>query len=707
MNEVLGINLEQLNLTEAEAQELASALDLLSDQSITTEKVLKKYAELALYQTVAQLGESEEGYRDVPNLAQQAEAVAAYTALLKIADTLHEMAGQAEGEAYREHLDKTADAYRDQASIIGEEVVFAAENGTAGAVGGSVQEALKSIAGDTRTTAKFLGAGAGAVTSAVFVAYELKQKVADLEELKATGAPSEKIAEKEVEIETYFWKNTVAIPTTTIAGYFATGTSGFTFIAGSSVAGFVCASAVTAIGLGYAFKLGWEVGTYFNENVDWLQDGRSLDFLDSIFGPEGLLERRGEYSIQHASEFSLLHTLLRTLDTDLSPEDFNLMLDSSVGDHRDLAEAKVLLNAVREIFGLSPATFEQEVDLVRAIWETNKATQDWHGKVDFVPLQQFEAKVFEIRAIWNDAEGLAYRYALQELNPFVLTGIDYAIHNQNHELDRYNSDSGRGTLTENWLKDRAAMLARLLAENIAPINLPLFDNNRYEDVKSGIVLEDSLSYWRDLNIVFGSDQEEVLRGTNRNDHLYGEASIDKLYGQQGANYLEGGAGEDEYFIVSDGEADTVLDVDHQGTISLDSVALTGGKGGTIRGGQAIWKNTDGTIAYRLDGSTLEVIKNNDVQIRILDFKPADKLPSLAVTFRLRSPISPAPGVPERVLVAASNESHAGSAEPSASVTAKLSASPSGSTNRDSGSVRKKVSPSLALWAGMLPTASGD
>jgi hypothetical protein len=177
MNEVLGISLEQLNLTEMEAQELASALILLSDQSITTENVLKKYTELALHQTVAQLGESEEGYRDVPNLAQQAEAVAAYTALVKIADTLHEMAEQAEGEAYREHLNKTADAYRDQASIIGEEVVFVVENGTAGAVGGSVQTALESIAGGTRTTARILGAGAGAVTSAVFVAYELKHRL--------------------------------------------------------------------------------------------------------------------------------------------------------------------------------------------------------------------------------------------------------------------------------------------------------------------------------------------------------------------------------------------------------------------------------------------------------------------------------------------------------------------------------------------------
>jgi hypothetical protein len=195
--------------------------------------------------------------------------------------------------------------------------------------------------------------------------------------MKATGAPSKEIAEKEAAIETYFWKNTVAIPTTTIAGYFAPEL----FPAGTRAA-FVGASAGTAIILAAAFEFGWEVGTYINENVDWLQDGRSLDFLDSIFGPEGLLVTRGDYSRYYASEFSLLNTFLRTLDTDFSPEDFNLALDSSAGDYKDLTEAKVLLNMVRKVFGLSPIAFEQDIDLICAIWETNKGTQDWHGNVD-------------------------------------------------------------------------------------------------------------------------------------------------------------------------------------------------------------------------------------------------------------------------------------------------------------------------------------
>jgi hypothetical protein len=45
MNEVPGINLEQLNLTEAERQELSSALALLESHSgqDITEAVLQKY----------------------------------------------------------------------------------------------------------------------------------------------------------------------------------------------------------------------------------------------------------------------------------------------------------------------------------------------------------------------------------------------------------------------------------------------------------------------------------------------------------------------------------------------------------------------------------------------------------------------------------------------------------------------------------------
>ena len=56
--------------------------------------------------------------------------------------------------------------------------------------------------------------------------------------------------------------------------------------------------------------------------------------------------------------------------------------------------------------------------------------------------------------------GQAYRYALYKLNPFVVTGSSalYDGINAHGELNRYNPATGTGSLTEQYIKDRAAML---------------------------------------------------------------------------------------------------------------------------------------------------------------------------------------------------------------------------------------------------------
>ncbi|QOJ23475.1 MAG: hypothetical protein HRU78_07245 [Gammaproteobacteria bacterium] len=62
----------------------------------------------------------------------------------------------------------------------------------------------------------------------------------------------------------------------------------------------------------------------------------------------------------------------------------------------------------------------------------------------------------------NDQGGLATRFALLALNPFVLEGekIDYGAFNTNGELDLFSPDSGTGTLTSSYLVDRMTMLIR-------------------------------------------------------------------------------------------------------------------------------------------------------------------------------------------------------------------------------------------------------
>lgn len=64
----------------------------------------------------------------------------------------------------------------------------------------------------------------------------------------------------------------------------------------------------------------------------------------------------------------------------------------------------------------------------------------------------------------NIAQGstaLGYRYALKELNPFAILGNNdlYTPHNQNSELDLYDPVNRTGTLTSQWIADRAEFLS--------------------------------------------------------------------------------------------------------------------------------------------------------------------------------------------------------------------------------------------------------
>lgn len=61
----------------------------------------------------------------------------------------------------------------------------------------------------------------------------------------------------------------------------------------------------------------------------------------------------------------------------------------------------------------------------------------------------------------DTADGQAYRYALYKLNPFAVTGstVLYDGINAHDQLTRYNPATGSGALTDQYLKDRAAMLS--------------------------------------------------------------------------------------------------------------------------------------------------------------------------------------------------------------------------------------------------------
>jgi hypothetical protein len=169
---------------------------------------------------------------------------------------------------------------------------------------------------------------------------------------------------------------------------------------------------------------------------------------------------------------------------------------------------------------------------------------------------------------------IAWRYAVRELNPFVITDVSYERHNTDGSLDLFDKDSHPNGLSEQYLSDRAEMLwwkmkfdkkgalddddlttavrgghksysedwnTKTITGNWDYIDYvkPLPGNQPLQLSIDGTGV--SLS---DHQIVFGDSQDNILGGSGDSDHLYGGAGADTLYGGHGDDYLEGNAGND-------------------------------------------------------------------------------------------------------------------------------------------------------------------
>ena len=152
--------------------------------------------------------------------------------------------------------------------------------------------------------------------------------------------------------------------------------------------------------------------------------------------------------------------------------------------------------------------------------------------------------------------GLAYAYALKNLNAFAIEGLDYNAFNQHHELDIYDAQTGQGTLTQSWIKDRAAMLGWMMQAFKSDAE---FSNN---EIRIGASLTQMPDTWKfkdvtsnktviaapDRNIThyvtFGTETSELIAGGLSSDRLYGEGGSDLINGLDDQDYIEGGLGND-------------------------------------------------------------------------------------------------------------------------------------------------------------------
>ena len=258
--------------------------------------------------------------------------------------------------------------------------------------------------------------------------------------------------------------------------------------------------------------------------------------------------------------------------------------------------------------------------------------------------------------------GVAFRYALKSLNPFAVIGADYAGlgYAANGALTLFDSTSGFGELTEQYLVDRAAFLEAKIEVNLVnkhtsetTIYYKDFTGESYE-IPTGSILttdarflfgsdnddpplvggsaEDHLYGGDGSDLLDGKSARDYIQGDRGNDVLFGGAGIDTLVGGSGNDLLDGGAesdlldgglgddmlrggdGLDTYIVRAIDGADTVEDSDRKGVVDFDSQVLAGAlqRTGDPPG---VYRSADGTITFTQLGNDLVVTGSCSLTIK--------------------------------------------------------------------------------------------
>ena len=338
---------------------------------------------------------------------------------------------------------------------------------------------------------------------------------------------------------------------------------------------------------------------------------------------------------------------LRKLFVGPNPALDPLPVDSTAGGFGNLGFRNELYNAIAEI--RDAVTAKQTQGVVFTLTDLTDPAVD--------------RATLLARADVDTAEGLAYRYALNELNPFAATpntefetGALYAPFNIQGELDLYDPVTGTGTFTTFYMDDRAAFVKEKVALNQAdretssgsiyffdstqvyeiataddPANTRqfLFGSPEDDRLESGSK-DDDLYGGAGVDLLIGNGGNDYLQGDGSGDQLEGGAGIDRLLGGAGNDILEGGTGADtldgglDNDILKGGEgldryisnfgADTIEDSDGKGVVEFDGKVLLSGLRRTDDP-ENVFRSADGTITLTKQGNDLRVTGSGPLTIK--------------------------------------------------------------------------------------------
>ena len=252
----------------------------------------------------------------------------------------------------------------------------------------------------------------------------------------------------------------------------------------------------------------------------------------------------------------------------------------------------------------------------------------------------------------------AMRFALVHLEPFLRHGGNFTGANANGALDPYDPRTGTGTLTRQYLADRARLLGVVMDPMLGNLDTPTlalavaagvgllsqglyafgplanlalhgihtraFFRDEFFDYQIGESTSNEVFYFGAESAdawnadhgtahLYGGLGDDTLAGVNGDDYMQGDEGADSLWGGSGDDTLVGGAGDDtlvagagedeldgglgnDCYILTPGDrCEIITDCDGLGRIIYDGRPLNGGE----RISDDVWQERDasGRIAF--------------------------------------------------------------------------------------------------------------
>ena len=319
--------------------------------------------------------------------------------------------------------------------------------------------------------------------------------------------------------------------------------------------------------------------------------GISLGIIEDIQIENSALSYE-DHTIKKLTDSLAVFNLLQQLDSSINVGSYNNIF--TVSSNVESSSLESVVNSIASLLqvGSFVATDNREalyarISAINTELYIAPNLDNPQLKSEYQNLQIVDINSLISTAQSDTTEGYAYRYALENLTPFAITGSStlYASHNQNGELNAEN-------FSEQYLTDRAAMLQWLIKYNESDteygdyLSADGFDGNvTYTDLSSEINDGQDLVLKIDGDgvaipyeqIKFGTEYDDGIAGAANDDRLYGGGGQDSILGKDGDDYLEGGAGNDTLY---GGDGEDYLD----GGTGNDT--MSGGDGAdTLYGGE--------------------------------------------------------------------------------------------------------------------------